>query len=203
MTTIEEKRAQRFRFMQAVYEQTQGDRFRTTQVGVIAHLVGLDEKEADDTAQYLVDEGMLGWAAFQGVLEITHRGVVEVELALSEPAQPTQHFPPINFIHIERMTDSQIQLGTTASAQTMTNAVTPDDRASVLVWLAALRQLELAADAKAEADAQIATIEAQVKSKKPVVAILRAARAVLLPIITGVGTAQANELIKRLPDILK
>jgi hypothetical protein len=165
VATVDGKRRQRFEFMEAVYNATQGDRFRFTELGVIAPTIGLSEQEADQIAQYLVDEGLLGWAAFGGVIEITHRGIKEVEQARTQPDEPTVHFPPFNLIHVEHMSHSQIQQGTEGSVQQMAQGVSSDESNELRNFLAALndvkRELELTVDAQAEMEAQLATIEAQ------------------------------------------
>jgi hypothetical protein len=62
-----------------------------------------------------------------GGIGMTHQGVLEMEQAQAAPEKPTEHFPPINFIHIEHMTQSQIQQGTIGSVQQMAQIVTPGE----------------------------------------------------------------------------
>jgi hypothetical protein len=167
----------RLRFLETVYDTTHGDRFQDTNVALIAPAVGLSAEAADHIAQYLVDEGLLAWLAFGGVISITHAGVKEVEQARREPEKRTQHFPPINYIHIEHMTDSQLQQGTRDSVQQMSQTMSPEQIDAVAKWLDAIRAADLgvAADLQAEVDVQLATIEAQAKSARPRNAVLKAA----------------------------
>lgn len=89
-----------------------------------------------------------------GGLFITHTGVKEVEQALTQPEEPTQHFAAINYIHIQNMTQSQIQQGTTASVQQVRQTIGSDESESLKRFLAVLEEREsdpqLAAVAKAE-----------------------------------------------------
>jgi hypothetical protein len=202
--TLDKKRRQRFQFMEAVYQATQGDRFKFTDLNAIAPAIGLSHEEADSVAQYLVDERLLKWQAFGGVIGITHEGVNEVEQALAHREQPTVHFPPVNVIHIEHMTQSQIQQGTVGSVQQIVQATTPDESEAVKRFLTSLqnvkRELKLTADSEAEFDAQVATMESQMKSARPKRAILKEAGVAVLDILASApGREAVEEVLKHVP----
>jgi hypothetical protein len=143
--------------------------------------------------------------AFGGVIAITHRGVKEVEQARAEPQKPTQHFPPINVINIGQMTGSQLQQGTSDSVQQMNQSMTPDQITAVTRWLEALRNADLgvAADVQTELDAQVATLEGQMKSSRPRHGIVRAAGQALVELLKTASTSAAVELGKRVPDVFR
>src|SRR5437879_3192338 len=100
---VEDKRALRFRLMQAIYELTDGDQSKSVHLSEIAPLLGVSFEVADGIAQYLVEERLLEWSSFGHNIEITHAGVNEVEEALEAPNRATVHFPAVNVIHIENM----------------------------------------------------------------------------------------------------
>jgi hypothetical protein len=122
---------------------------------------------------------------------MTHAGVVEVENALTQPERPTHYFPPvINILHVQSMVGSQIQQGTHSSAQSQ--LVTQNDLDALKALVAALRQnlgsLPLDASARSEADAELHTVEAQLKSSKPKASILRESLTTLRNLVEGVAS---------------
>ena len=195
----------RYRFLESVHDTTDGDRFRPTNVADVAAAVGLSKEAAEGIAQFLVDEGLLKWHSFGGFIVITHAGRKEVEQARREPAEPTQHFLPANYIHIEHMSGSQLQQGTTGSVQHMSQTLTPDQSEVLTRWLDAVRAAELgvAAEVQAEVDVQLATIDAQMKSARPLASIVRGAGQAVVEILKSASAGAAIELAKRVPDLFR
>jgi hypothetical protein len=208
MEALEDKRRQRLLFMKTVYDKTQGDRFTFTNLAEIAPVIGLSQEDAGRVGEYLVGEGLIEWAYFGGGIAITHRGIKEVELALSQPDRPTEHFSPaINVIHIGQMT-SQIQQGTVGSVQNQqVQSVGEADITELARFVEEVKRargdLPGGADAGADLDAQLATIEAQMRSPKPHRAVLKAAGGVLLEILKSASGSTAAELVKRIPSLLR
>ena len=89
---LEEKRKNRFRLLQALYEKTDGVPERhLLDIRDIGKELGIDPDIALDTFEYLKGEGLAKWMAIGGIGTITHWGIKEVEDALDN--QPTAHFP--------------------------------------------------------------------------------------------------------------
>jgi hypothetical protein len=68
--------------------------------------------------KYTQGEGLLDYKALEGIIGITHRGVVEVEQAFKDSDKPMGHFPPLSNINIINaknisMTNSMLQQGYT------------------------------------------------------------------------------------------
>jgi hypothetical protein len=122
MDTLEELRAQRFAFLQTVFDAAGGSTSAALRLYEIGAQVGFDDDLTRDVAGYLAEEDLIEWIA-QGFIRLAHRGRKEIEQALSEPEEPTEHFLPLvvtqNYISIGSMTGSQIQQGTVDSSQTM------------------------------------------------------------------------------------
>src|SRR5436309_709335 len=89
-----ERQAHRLQYLRAVYDESEGVAGRFLRFTDIGENLGFDEKHAEELADYLVEEGLLEWAAM-GVISLTHRGLKEVEEALSAPDEPTEHFPAL------------------------------------------------------------------------------------------------------------
>jgi len=109
--TFEERKLMRFRFLKYLYERTDGNEAAYAEV---AQHLGVPLEEYQVEFHFLVEEGLVERS--RGIVRLTHAGMVEIEKALSQPDKPTEHFP-VNIIHIEQMSHSQIQQGTATSAQ--------------------------------------------------------------------------------------
>src|SRR5919197_800960 len=111
--SLDEMRAQRFAFLKALYDESEGSTRALVPMDVISEQLGFDRQHSAKLADYLADEDLLRYAAAGPMLEITHWGVKEVEEALSAPEEPTEHFPPIvvaqNYLQVGTMSHSQVQ----------------------------------------------------------------------------------------------
>jgi hypothetical protein len=101
MDRLTEKRANRLRLINDVYERTDGDTSEALDMWQLGEELGFESDETQKIVDYLVGEGLLEYRAIGGVVGITHAGVVQVEAALSHPEQPTHYFPAvINVLHV-------------------------------------------------------------------------------------------------------
>ncbi|HUP61110.1 MAG TPA: hypothetical protein VNA69_11885 [Thermoanaerobaculia bacterium] len=103
MDRLTEKKANRFRVINEVYERTDGDTSENLDMWQLSSEIGFDPAETQKLVDYLVGESLLEYRALGGVIGITHYGVVQVEAALTTPERATQYFPPVINIHIETM----------------------------------------------------------------------------------------------------
>lgn len=207
MATIEEKRAQRLKFMRLLYEATGGDTVKILNMRTLGDELQLSESETATLVQYLVNEYLVEWAALGGFIRIAHRGVVEVEEALSTPTRATVHFPPaVNVIQIHTMVGSQIQQGVDGGTQSMTT-IQPQDLEAIRSFAVSVRasesELGLSSDARQDLDAEIATLEAQMRSRTPKRSVLNSALETTKGILKSApAQAAVAELIKQLPELL-
>jgi hypothetical protein len=195
MDGIAEQKLRRFRFLKYLYERTGG---RETEIVPDAEAMqgsALSKEEFDLVCDYLLKEGLVE-GTFDAVC-LTHAGVVEIEAALSQPDQPTEHFP-VNIIHIEQMSHSQIQQGTVGSTQSGTFASL--DVAAVAEFVRGLKaqlpQLGLADDDEAVAQSDIVTIETQLSSPRPKAEIIKESLRSIRNIAEGaVGSLAASGIV--------
>lgn len=191
MDALTKKKKDRFRFLNRLYERTEGDSMALEDMWEIGTELGMSSLETERAVEYLVGEGLATHRGIGGVIEITHAGVVEVEGALSQPEKPTHYFPPVvNILHVQSMVGSQIQQGNHGSTQSQ--AVTQNELDAVRELTAALRQklasLPLTKETKQEAEAELQTVEAQLRSSKPKIAILQESLRTLRHLIEGVAS---------------
>jgi chitinase len=202
MDTIAEQKLRRFRFLKYLYERTGGSEAESVPHEDIAQNIGLSQDGYRNVWLYLAHEGLVDGT--RGSARLTHAGVVEIEAALSNPDQPTVHFP-VNIIHIEQMSHSQIQQGTAGSTQSGT--FTSLDLGAVAEFVrelkAQLSQLGLAGDDEAVAQSDITTIESQLSSPRPKVEIIKESLRSIRNIAEGaVGSMVASGIIAGIAKLL-
>ena len=205
MNKIEQLRKRRFLFIHTLYEKTGGNEYNDVNERDIGKELNFTMEEIDTISQYLLGEGLIQYTVQGGLIAITHEGVVEVENALSMPDQPTHYFPAVNIITIQHMEDSQIQQGTIESIQKGTFKIENQERLIEFINLlkSKLPALEISDDDKSEIDTDIATIDVQMKSKRPKTGIIKESLLSIKRILEGAsGAIVASELLKYIPILL-
>jgi hypothetical protein len=138
---------------------------------------GFDRDTTVKITQYLQGEGLLKFQALGGLIGITHRGISEVEKALTNQNDPTEHFPPaktVNIIHVNQMTNSQIQQNASNSNQIDTLNGTDDRLKDIILGLKeAYEHPSIPLPQKGDLGAEIKTIEGQLSSSKPKTTIIK------------------------------
>ena len=178
--SVDDKKAQRFRFLNALYGKTDGDEHAQVQMFDLGKELGLSTNVTERAVQYLVGEDLMEHAAMGGYVAITHYGVVQVEEALDAPSQSTQYFPPvINILNVEQMTGSHVQQAGEGARFSVSIATT--DLAELRSLVADLhrvaKELEKQTEVTGELSPQLATLDAQLESPRPNVTIVREALA--------------------------
>jgi len=193
---IKEMKKKRFQFLWLVYKKTGGYRRNSVRINEISKSLGFDEQSMRAILQYLRDEGLIDQNP--GYLAITHKGIKEVEEALENPDQPTEHFLPINIIQVDTMIGSQIQQGSPGATQVVTiNEVEKKELEEIIQSLKESGdQLNLKEQEKIDFQANIETIEAQMSSPKPrKPIIIETLKAILA---SAAGTLLASGLTKQI-----
>jgi len=109
--------------------------------------------------------------------------------------------PIVNIANIEQMIGSQLQQGTRDSIQEGTFEITNHEQLSDFIELlkSKLPELEISADDKSEIEADVATIEVQMKSNRPKTGIVRDSLQSIKRILEGAsGAVIATGLLKYL-----
>ena len=206
MDRLTEKKANRFRFLNALYEATDGATNAIVEMWDLGESIELDREATSGVVDYLSGEHLLEHRALGGGIGITHYGVVEVEHALSEPEKPTQYFPPVvNITHVHSMVNSQIQQGTHGSQQTL--AVSQSDLTAIRIFLdefsSSIDHLKLTPEAAAEARAEVASVGAQLSSPKSKVSIVGEGLRSIRSILEGAAASSlASTLLPKLLPLL-
>jgi hypothetical protein len=203
MERINQRKALRTQFMNELFEMADGSDTNFVPTRKVAEKLGLDYEVGQDfdevyaVISYLEGEHLIkaiGQLAFQ--VKLTHYGIREVEQAHSHPDEPTQHFAPINLVYAHNITNSPIQQGSPGATQSLT-VIGQDHQQQLEDIVQQLRTsidgMGLEVEDKAELEAEVRTLEAQVASPKPKKEIvhpsLQSARNILEGAASGV-TAQ-------------
>ena len=199
--SIQEIRRKRFLFLQKLYEVTGANELESVNLYDLGVELGFEHGEADRIDDYLRAEGLIEATGLGGTIGITHRGIVEVEAAMTKPDEATEYFPPVNFIHVEQMIGSQIQQGTNQSTQTL--SYSSNELAAIAKLVEDLKSqlagLNLETEPEAQAKSDIATIETQIKSPRPKSIIVTECLKSLRAILEGTaGSIIATGLLQQL-----
>ena len=179
VSSIEEIKKQRFQFLHQLWELTGGDSTKRILIRQISDLLQINESQTRTIVQYLNGEELLEITThgfnvpsyLDASLYIKHKGVVEVEQALSKPDLPTPHFPAsvVNYINVGTMTNSNIAQAGDGATQTLT--ITPEIKKDLQDLITSLKEIvnnqELKQGQSDELQSDISTIESQMNSPKP------------------------------------
>lgn len=191
MDALFKKKTDRFRYLNHLYGKTGGQRLKFLDMFDVGGDIGITRDETQAVVDYLVGEHLAEHRGIGGIIGITHSGIVEVERALTEPESPTTYFPPvINVLNIQSVVGSQIQQGTHGSTQTQ--AITMNDAEAIKALLNALKErlpeLPLTQAEKLEAEAEIQTVEAQLRSSKPKISIVGESLKTIRNLLEGIAS---------------
>lgn len=198
MDSLTKKKANRFRYLNALYERTGGDQMQFLDMWDLGATIAIFRGDIQTVVDYLVGEHLVEYRGIGGIISITHQGILEVERALEEPEAPTRYFPPvINVLNIQSVVGSQIQQGTHGSTQTQT--INTNELEAIRALVDAFRNnmsgLTLAVDERTEAEAELQTLEAQLKSTKPKLSIVRESLRTLRTLLEGVASNALSAML--------
>jgi hypothetical protein len=164
-----------FRFLHTLYRMTQGSQREIVDVWGLGKDLGLSEDDTCRVADCLNREGLLQYQAMGGGISITHDGVSAVERAMSEPDVPTRNFPPVRAILVDRMIESQVRQEAPQSGPTVRRVGPELDALVGLVsdLRSGLPEMQMTDQTRAEAEADLKSLEAQLGSPHPKVGIIR------------------------------
>ena len=108
MSTVEQKKAQRDRYLKRLYEFSDGNVLRDVPYAVIGQALGWDDEIGDKVTAYLKNEGLIDFPAV-GKVRLTHKGVKRVEKALIRSPRAKRPRSPRGFVTL--MAEGDINVG--------------------------------------------------------------------------------------------
>ncbi len=204
-TPLETKKARRALFTGRLYDATDSDTLARVSITELTGGMDLSPAQVRELVGYLVDEQLVKRSDMGGNVSITHKGVVEVEQARSQPERPTEHFPPaaqvINIIH-STVTGSAVALGSAGATQTVSYTTEQrQDLAAVLQQIRGLLDRDvLDEDDAAVVRADVDAVEAQLASPRPNAAVVQALLGSLANVLSAVN--DGRELVQTVQDAL-
>jgi hypothetical protein len=203
---IRRTQARRFAYLKFLYDDwsnVPSGQTQATPVGNVYAALRLTEQEGDRVHAYLEQAGLVENISSGPLIAITRLGIDTVEDALATPDQKTSYFPPINILHIDAVTNSQIQQGTTRSAQSgRWPGVSGDELRKLTHELrTAFAAESLSHEHRQDVDAHVQTLDAQTRASTPNHTIVRESLSSLRSIAEKVGaTLIAGKLAQLLED---
>jgi len=184
---LQRKKRQRLRFMIELYDMVDGFDAQPVEMTQLAARLGLDTSKPADLldvlkiVHYLQGEELLTASGSSGDamrLTLTHKGVREVEEARGRPDRPTEHFWALETVTPEVAGGSNSDENGAPAVKTLA-VLEESSRLEVLRMAQSLREwadrLALDEEQRAEYDADIRTIEAQLDSPHPKTALIEVA----------------------------
>lgn len=170
--------------------------------------VGLSEKEFTEIVHLLDNQSLLSWECSVGSLRLSSLGQHEAERI--DPAIALKPLPPPQTPAVNINYGNQVFGGQSATIQQARDAAYQrnqlglGDLGSVLTSIEAqIQAIGLRVDQQGELRAQLETMKAQLASKSPIPAILKAAGSAALTIITSGASAVAQSIGKSLAAAIK
>ena len=207
---VEELKIARFTYLEHLYEVAEGSTRTHVNRWELGESLGLDQKTCELVTDYLHSESLLDYETLDGGISITHYGVIEVEQALTNPSESTEHFLPVNyvanFISVEQMVNSQILQGSPNSAQS--NVVewkqTGELKALVGAIAESVEKLQLPVEKQHELQAELNTIKSQLQASRPKKSIMTECLHSIRSILEGAaGSILAGQLLVQVTHLLK
>ena len=204
---VDEMIKRRFQFLHEIYDLSNADINRYYQSYKVGEKLGYSNKLTTQVIQYLEKEGLIKFRTdAMTTISITHEGIKEVEQALTNPNEATEHFSPAKniIINIKEMTDSQIQIESPYAIQSKTSNKELLKKLTDLneCIKKGIEKLELKDDEKQELEADVQTIDAQLSSPKPKMNILKTCVSSIRRIMEGAfGQIIASQVLGKLPVI--
>ncbi len=168
MMSVDEMKKKRFRFLQKVYDITEGSETAIVDMWQIGEELGFDRQVTEKIVTYLEGESLIESRALGGAIGLSHYGVTEIEDALSNPNKPTTYFPAINVIMNSTVMNSQIQQSNNGQSQIMVINESYNELDNILQLInSSSGMINLSAQQKSEFDAKIQEIKNEIVSKNP------------------------------------
>jgi hypothetical protein len=175
--------AKALRLLKATYEATRNS---TAPIFVAELNTGLSEEESKAAWRYLKDRRLVDTFGIPYTARINGAGVDAIENAERNPDQASSNFPSVtynvvnNTIHVGTMSNSPVQQAGPHSAQNQTVTYSANDLADLRRVVAELTshlaELRLDARQQQRAEAQIATLKAQLADDPDPVIVQQAGR---------------------------
>ena len=203
MMDIEEKKKSRFKFLNHLYELSDGNEHTSFNMFAIGETFGFDRELTVNIINYLENTGLIKWRG-SGDISISRAGFIEIEAALAQPAKPTKHFAPVDtIIPAGAGKDAQRREDRPGTQEVLvSNAACERVQALILLLKESIDTLNLEPEKRRDLTADIHTIEAQMTSSQPKTTVLAPCLDSIQEILKGkAGSTCASKLLMKLEPV--
>jgi len=202
---ISQKKKIRFEFLNKLYEVTDGNSSLIVNMWELGNEIAIERNDISNVVDYLKGEYLIKPMTLGGGISITHEGILEIEELHNSPDIPTEHFPAINVIHVENMTNSAIQQGNVNSSQSVLfEQVKTADLNKLIEEIEKIREnLGFEPEDNEEFESEFETIKTQSKSPRPKKLIITESLKTIRNLLEGVaGNAIAPSIIEMINGLI-
>ena len=207
--SLDRKKLLRTEIMQWVYEKTDSDESVFVDLNSFPNSGGYDQKEIWAAIKYLEGECLLKplWVNGDGLpqTEIAHHGVTEVEQAMENKANPTEHFVAFDTINIVNVSGnfSANQFQQSGAYSSQSNATSNLEESLIKLLFdeinSKLDQFKLSEDLENELKAEMTIASAELSKGSPRRDFLKNCLASILGILTSVLSEMAvHEILQNI-----
>lgn len=203
MAAGEDRARLRERFLRAIYDATVDKGLHTVNMWDLGRSLGLDTDTIGRIVDYLDGEDYLGQGALGGWIALSHSGVKAAERLQGGTGSITESHTALTVNYVGSVVNSQIQMGTNASTQSIYNEISLDAvRNFAALVLEHAAQLPLSPDVQRALIADATTVTAQVDSPAPKKSILAECLSSMRSILEQVaGNVIAQKLLMALSNL--
>ncbi|ULO25089.1 hypothetical protein [Methylocystis sp. SB2] len=185
MTESQKNQDKAWRMLNSLY-----DRNRTSSepifVSELCSITGLTDEESQAAWRYLKDKGLIQTFSIPGTARINASGIDAIEGAQRHPDEPIPGFPSVSYNIVNNTTNigtainSPVQQAGERAVQSQQTAYTAENRADLVRFVdeftTHLHELNLDARDKQKANAQLATLRAQLTDEPDQIIVQQAGR---------------------------
>jgi hypothetical protein len=191
------------RLLKALYDAT---RAKTEPVAIDEIEMSLSEEDLTAAWHYLKDRALIRTYSIPYTASINAAGIDAIEGAQRRPDQPSDNFPSVSYnivnntMNVGTISNSPVQQGGVQSAQNQTVSYGPQDIADlnrlITEFTSHLGELQIDAQQRQKAEAQIATLKAQLTDEPDPVIIKQAGRTLRNITEGAIGSLLATAAIR-------
>jgi hypothetical protein len=173
---LQVRQRQRYQFLHAVFDATEGNCMPSLNMWDVGKALGFSHAETSDVQSYLYQEGLIENFALGGEIRLTHRGLREVEASLETPTERTEHFSVDVIQHVTTYNGPVVNQSGSHNVANVTHTVgIGGDKLASLID--SIRQVAtgLALEQREDVIQLVEVVEAEARSTKPRLAMLKTA----------------------------
>ncbi len=205
--SLQEKKAARFKLLETIYKEAGGSESAMLNIHEVGQSLGFAPELTRLSYEYLRGENLIEFKALGGLVSLTHYGIREYEQAIEAPEIETKYFPAANIVnnilHIGKIENSQVQVGTANSTQVINKNKEFDE---LVKWIMEIEKALITEKMEETVDKikeEIESIKTLLSAEKPNKKYINMAMATIKDLMIGVASnALFQQLAASIPVLI-